>query len=67
MADKIFCLFSEGEREFLRLLIDEMDNNQIADALDISPETGKTYRNNILRNAGLSITSQLVSYYMYNG
>lgn len=60
-------LFSEREREIMRLIINGLDSNQIAQSLIISPETVKTHRKNILRKAGLSKTSQLVRYCLANG
>lgn len=60
-------IFSEREKEIIRLLISGMNSRQIAEKLYISYETVRTHRKNILRRADLTNTGQLVHYCLFNG
>ncbi|WGL15596.1 LuxR C-terminal-related transcriptional regulator [Microbulbifer bruguierae] len=54
-------VFSEREMEVVRLLTDGKTSVAIAELLDISPNTVKNHRKNILKKANCKTTGQLVS------
>jgi DNA-binding CsgD family transcriptional regulator len=60
-------LFSEREKDVIRLLIRGLNSSQIADSLYISPQTVRTHRKNILKKAGLNGTGQLIHYCLFKG
>ena len=60
-------LFSEREKEVLQLLVKGETSKAIAEDLDISYETARTHRKNILNKAGLRNTTQLVGYALTHG
>lgn len=60
-------IFSNREKEIIRLLIKGLNSGQIAESLEISHETVRTHRKNILRKAGLTNTGQLIHYCLFNG
>lgn len=55
-------IFTARELDVIRLLIKGMNSRQIAATLNISHETIRTHRKNILVKSGLKNTSQLISY-----
>lgn len=65
VASKI--VFSAREKDIISLLMKGLNSNQIADFLHISYETVRTHRKNILGKAGISKTSQLIHYCLFNG
>jgi DNA-binding CsgD family transcriptional regulator len=54
--------FSEREKEIIRFLAKGLTSKQIANQLNISYETARTHRKNILRKSGLNNTAQLIGY-----
>lgn len=60
-------LFSDREKQVIRLLVKGNTSKGIAEALAISYETARTHRKNILKKAGLSNTTQLVGYALTQG
>jgi len=59
-------LFTEREREIVSLLIKGLSSRKISEVLNISYETARTHRKNILQKASVRNTSQLVSYVLLN-
>lgn len=60
-------IFTNRELEIIRQLVQGKNSRQAADSLNISPETVRTHRKNILAKTGLNNTSKLISYIMLNG
>jgi DNA-binding NarL/FixJ family response regulator len=58
---------SKREQEVLRLICEEMDNNQIADRLFISSLTVRRHRQNLLAKTRVSNTAGLVVYAIRTG
>jgi DNA-binding CsgD family transcriptional regulator len=59
--------FSKREKEIIRHISSGQTSKQIAEKLNISTETVRTHRKNILRKAGVSNTISLVKYSVVNG
>ena len=55
------------EIEILRLIADEMTNNEIAERLYISPRTVDTHRRNLLQKLAVKNTAGLVKFAIQNG
>ncbi|MFZ9980890.1 MAG: response regulator [Cyclobacteriaceae bacterium] len=55
-------LFTERERQVLRLIVKEKTNRQIADELNISERTVETYRKNLFRKANTNNVVGLVKF-----
>ena len=55
-------LFTERERQVLRLIMKEKTNRQIADELSISERTVETYRKNLFRKANTNNVVGLVKF-----
>ncbi len=53
---------TEREREVIRLIALEKTNEEIADALHVSPETIKTHRKNLMTKLNVRSTAGLVRY-----
>lgn len=60
-------IFTEREKEILRLLVKGYSSKQIANQTGITFETARTHRKKILKKAGLRNTTQLVGYAVTNG
>lgn len=60
-------IFTDREMDIIRLLIQGKNSREVAGLLNISPETVRTHRKNILAKAGLTNTNKLISYFMLNG
>src|SRR5260221_1709129 len=60
-------LFSEREREILRLLNSGLSSTAIAERLFISLNTVNTHRKSLMRKAGVNKTIDLISYAKENG
>ncbi|MCA6074830.1 response regulator transcription factor [Fulvivirga sedimenti] len=59
-------LFTSREKEILRHLIRGEDSKEISEALNISYETVRTHRKNILKKADVHSTVELISFLMKN-
>ena len=59
-------LFSEREKEILRLLVQGQNSERISRELSISYETVRTHRKNILRKASLHSTVELIAHISKN-
>ncbi len=60
-------LFTEREREIIRMIVDSKSASQIAEELNISKNTVDTHRKNILEKAGLHKTTELIVFAIENG
>ncbi|GJM30929.1 MAG: hypothetical protein DHS20C17_35640 [Cyclobacteriaceae bacterium] len=60
-------LFSLREKEVIQLLLTGQTSRQIGQQLNISVETVRTHRKNILKKAHLNSTAELVSYAVTHG
>lgn len=58
--------FTTREQEIISLLIKGLSSRKVSEVLDISYETARTHRKNILQKARVNNTSQLVSYVLLN-
>lgn len=58
---------TKREEEILRLIAQEMTNNEIADRLFISMHTVETHRKNLIRKIGVKNTAGLVKYALQQG
>ena len=58
--------FTEAELKVLRLLVEGMSYNQMAQALGISMETVKTHVTNMLKKTGYSSKTKLAAMVMSN-
>jgi NarL family two-component system response regulator LiaR len=65
-ADKIGFDLTEREREVLSLLVDGLNNNQIAEKLVISISTAKFHVSSILSKLGVSSRTEAVSVALQN-
>lgn len=54
------------EKEIIKLISDELTNNEIAEKLFISPRTVDTHRRNLLQKLGVKNTAGLVKFAMNN-
>lgn len=61
------ALFSSREKEIVALLVRGYSSRQIAEQLQISYETVRTHRKNILHKAGVNNTQQLIRYALLYG
>jgi len=59
-------IFTQREKELIALLIKGYSSRQAAEALNISYETARTHRKNLLQKADVRNTSQLVRYVLMN-
>ncbi|MBZ0298338.1 MAG: response regulator transcription factor [Anaerolineae bacterium] len=59
-----FEALTTREREVLALIVKGMGNNQIADALVISPSTAKSHVSNILAKLGVASRSEVIAMVM---
>jgi len=59
--------FSMREKEIIRLLTKGLTSKQIANQINISYETARTHRKNILKKSGLNNTAQLIGYAFTQG
>lgn len=57
-------LFTERERQVLKLIVKEKTNRQVADELNISERTVETYRKNLFRKANTNNVVGLVKFAM---
>jgi DNA-binding CsgD family transcriptional regulator len=60
-------LFSDREKEIIRYLGMGHTSRQIAGLLNISNDTVRTHRKNILAKAGINNTASLIKYALMNG
>lgn len=60
-------LFSNRERDIIKLLLKGNSSRLIAEKLFISPETVRTHRKNILKKAKLNSTAELLAYALTRG
>lgn len=66
-AEKAEILLSPREKEVLKLVAQEMSNQQIADSLFISERTVETHRKNIYAKTGTKSLAGLVKFAIQNG
>lgn len=66
ILDKKEKLLTPKEEQILKMLIENYDNQQIADKLFVSYHTIKTHRKNIYHKLELSTLTELVNYYHKN-
>lgn len=66
-AASVASELTKREEEILRLIAQEMTNNEIADRLFISMHTVETHRKNLIRKIGVKNTAGLVKYAMQQG
>ncbi len=59
-------IFSNREKEIIRLMTDGDTSNEIASKLNISSDTVRTHRKNILGKAGVNNTISLIKYSIVN-
>jgi len=59
-------LFTSREKEIIKLLIEGNDSRRIAELLNLSYETIRTHRKNILRKAGVHSTVELIAHISRN-
>jgi DNA-binding NarL/FixJ family response regulator len=67
MAIKRISKLSRREREVLGLLVDGSDNDRIAQALVISPETARTHIQNVLSKLGVHSRLEAAAFVVQNG
>lgn len=60
------CKLSLREKEILRLIVLGMSGKEIADNLNISFNTVRTHRNNLMRKLNINCTAGLVNFYREN-
>ncbi len=63
---KYNTVFTRREKEMIALLIQGYSSRQAAEALNISYETARTHRKNLLQKADVHNTNQLVRYVLMN-
>ena len=57
-------LITKREKEILKLIAEGYLGKQIADMLNISFNTVRTHRNNLMKKLNLNCTASLVNYYL---
>lgn len=60
-------IFSNREKDIIKLLTEGLTSRQIAERLSISKDTVRTHRKNILSKAGISNTASLIKFSIING
>jgi DNA-binding NarL/FixJ family response regulator len=62
-----FNKLTEREIEIIKLIVNELSSQEIAEKLFIAPKTVETHRHNILKKLGLKNTVGLTKYALKNG
>jgi DNA-binding NarL/FixJ family response regulator len=62
-----FNQLTEREIEIIKLIVNELSSQEIAEKLFIAPKTVETHRHNILKKLGLKNTVGLTKYALKNG
>jgi DNA-binding NarL/FixJ family response regulator len=62
-----FNQLTEREIDIIKLIVNELSSNAIAEKLFIAPKTVETHRHNILRKLGVKNTVGIIKYAIKNG
>jgi DNA-binding NarL/FixJ family response regulator len=62
-----FTQLTEREIDIIKLIVNELSSNAIAEKLFIAPKTVETHRHNILRKLGVKNTVGIIKYAIKNG